>query len=1247
MMKRPTFVLLPAQLETNLIIPFWQEAIKIAQEKDFNLIISNGKQCDYPSPFYPYFNDAQENITYDILNPERMDGMVILSSVVLPFLNKEERKFFISKFSQVPILNVGYEIENTFSLLVDNKAGIREIIRHLVMKHKRTRIAFLKGTESSEDAQIRFAAYRSALEECGLSLDEKLIVNGQFIREDGINAIRTLLDERRMSFDALVCANDYMAIAAIDELIRRGISVPDDIAVTGFDNINLAQYHIPSLTTVNQPLGSMARVAFEWLYDLVANGKRGEETIRFVPAQMIVRQSCGCIPAMTENDMQENTDNGADSRTESDEGVIKGLAAILSVKKEEQENQKPKLKKLADCFFAAVKARDADIFLSWLYSYLVQEILHNDNELLYDVITDMKTYFCRDLTEEEKTWPESLFAKAQIILNGIVRMKWGYNQSIIRVTNTYTRNFMHRMSTISDQAGLLGIVADFLSPFNIECCFVTFYIKGLAKRTAKLTWEVPEQSQLVLSSYKDGKTIYAGDGTVFPTRELLPANFYPDSDKPFVVFMRPLYNRGIHFGNIFVIGPNIDPEIYAFFHAIICTGLMSVYLLEEKARHAALLEENKRKLEIANEKLTELDRMKTDFIQNITHEFRSPLSIIINSADLALKYGKSGENTPEQRFNIIYDSALKLNANIDKLLDLAKMDSYKLNLNITPVNLYFFLNDIADFYKSVATFSDIRIDADLSRIRGMEDFYSDRDKLEDIFNNIFSNALKFADQEAGEIRFRAESDPQFVTIIISDNGIGIEKQYLDTIFERFIQVESGRNKHYKGTGIGLAFARQLTELLKGKIRVESEGKNKGASFILEFHRGKEIFSGQAIENDSPAESEAPKRDRIKRLIKAELTESKVEKRLEAFLIDLNKDTEFDFRKAVILLVEDNNSILNIEKEYLENEGYVNFILARDGVQGVEAVYRYHPDLIVCDYNMPGMRGDEFHDELCNAPEFKQLPFIFLTVLNNKDFIKERKQKGAIAYLLKPVDESELILTVNLHLKRYMELKESLYLATVDQLTGLANKKNLTNKLMERVALRKYRHLSLIFIDIDHFKDVNDTYGHQTGDEVLKRLGELINGMKRDYDIAGRYGGEEFLLILPETNQHEALEVAKKIKDTISAIRIGTGRGTVRITASFGISSLIDNHRQIESTLNIDSLESVYTIQDPQTTDWDKINLQKKMIGEALLKLADDALYRAKKNYCDSCGNTVKEHVRHCPFCRSVKIKNGRNRIIVS
>jgi diguanylate cyclase (GGDEF)-like protein len=1257
MRDRPTFALFTPQMEFGFIVPLWQEAIKVAQEKDFNLIICNGRVCNLP-----YLDHMQENVAYDTIAPEKIDGIVIYSAMVLSAINKDEQKSFVKKYAPLPVISVGLKIEDTYSLLLDNKKGIKELVRHLIEQHNRKKIAFLKGRESSEEAQARFDAYIETLGEYGLPVNEELIVPGNFLGSDGVDAVRILLDERKVSFDALVCANDYMALAACDEFIRRGLSVPDDISITGFDNVPQAQTNMPSLTTVDQPLHITSRMAFEWMYNLVINGAQQEEKLRFVPNQVFIRETCGCVPLLQKFEQADKPESGLDMNTNRGKGLLAELFGIFKIKEKEQHGLKTELEHLVFQFQTALKTKEQQIFLKPFYKFLVKEILYDDEEVLSTAFFNMKLLLIRDLTKtEEKTWCESLFYNAQMLLRDIILLQRGYKQSQLGDMYYRFKIFTQAISTVTNLNELLNITASTITDLNellniagknisalaMDRCFITLYKDGNVKRKSKLAWEIPEHSQLVMMTNKKQMTVYQGDGPVFASKEILPGELFYNRKEHFIWVIRPLYSREMHFGNIIFSGALIDGELYDTLHGVICTGLMSVYLLEERAKHTALLEEHRLQLEAANEKLTELDRMKTNFIQNITHEFRSPLSIIMNSADLALKYDKLLDSQLKSRFNIIYNATLRLNANIDKLLDLAKMDSHKMQLHIAPVNLNYFLTEVVDFYKSVASISHIRIESELDNVKGISDFYSDQDKLEDVINNIFSNALKFVDQKRGKIVVKTECSEKSILITIKDNGVGIEKDQLDKIFERFVQSDSGRNSRFKGTGIGLSFAQQLMVLLKGRIWAESEGENKGTTFFLEFPRGKEVFPPDAVEDEPVSNIDAGKREKMKLLIQSEIGGINAEQQqIEVMLKSLNKEAEFDYRKAIILIVEDNQAIMNIEEEYLEKAGYVNFLRAGNGKQGLEAIYRYHPDIVICDYNMPGMRGDQLHDTVYNDPAFKLMPFIFLTAINSKELIKERKEKGAIAFLVKPVEESDLVLTVDTHLKRYMSLKESLYLSRVDSLTGLANKKTLHNALTERVMLRKYYHLSLVFFDIDHFKIVNDTYGHQTGDEVLMALGKIIADTKRDYDIAGRYGGEEFLLLLPETNQKQALEVAKKIKSIITAMEIKTEKGTLKITVSCGISSLIDNSRIIESLLKIQSLEDIYNISDVKAANWEEIDKIKVRVGETLLKLSDKALYEAKNDYCGSCGYMIKDNNQPCPICHASDIRAGRDRIVL-
>ena len=348
-------------------------------------------------------------------------------------------------------------------------------------------------------------------------------------------------------------------------------------------------------------------------------------------------------------------------------------------------------------------------------------------------------------------------------------------------------------------------------------------------------------------------------------------------------------------------------------------------------------------------------------------------------------------------------------------------------------------------------------------------------------------------------------------------------------------------------------------------------------------------------------------------------------------------------------MDDNRQIRDIILEYLSISGFKNFITASDGVQGVEAAYTYRPDMVICDYTMPHMRGDEFHDEIVNNPDFKRTPFIFVTALADKHVIIERKKRGALSYLTKPIDKDDLLATVELHMKKYMDFKATLQLAALDELTGLNNRSNIWKLCKTRLKIQEYSQLSIIFIDIDHFKKVNDRYGHQTGDRILQQLGKTIKDAIRSCDLAGRYGGEEFLIILPDTGMEQAEFIAKRIRQEIKIIQTKHNQDSIFITASFGISSLENNSEYISKKLGITHLSKIYSTASEKNPDWEKKNEMKMKLVDILIKIADMALYEAKSTTCKKCNfkslqaDIFKDNT--CPQCKSRDLIIGRDKII--
>ena len=236
------------------------------------------------------------NFIYDFLTQAKIDGVLALAGSLSNYAGLARFREWLKRFAHVPVVTVGIDVPDVASVWVDNGIGIHSVVSHLVTAHGKRRIAFVRGPEASPEAETRRQAYRRALEEQGIQKDDRLVVPGGFERENGSAAISTLLDERRFTtatLDAVVGVNDETALGAIEELTRRGISVPQPIAVVGFDDARSARTGNPPLTTVSQRIDFQASAATRTLLDAIASG-RGAVGTKLDP-ELVVRASCGCV----------------------------------------------------------------------------------------------------------------------------------------------------------------------------------------------------------------------------------------------------------------------------------------------------------------------------------------------------------------------------------------------------------------------------------------------------------------------------------------------------------------------------------------------------------------------------------------------------------------------------------------------------------------------------------------------------------------------------------------------------------------------------------------------------------------------------------------------------------------------------------------------------------------------------------------------------------------------------------------
>ena len=391
----------------------------------------------------------------------------------------------------------------------------------------------------------------------------------------------------------------------------------------------------------------------------------------------------------------------------------------------------------------------------------------------------------------------------------------------------------------------------------------------------------------------------------------------------------------------------------------------------------------------------ETDKMKSSFFANISHEFRTPLTLILGPAE---KISSKTSDDIVKDANIIKRNSRRLLQLINQLLDLSKLESGKLKLEASKGNIVSFVKGVTLSFESLSEEKDIALD--LQAEKEFIELYFDREKMMKILTNILSNAFKFTSEEGAITVSVMETDQKSVEIKIRDTGIGIAEEEIPKLFDRFYQVDSTHTREYEGTGIGLALTKELVELHRGTISVESkkeETNHKGTGWT-------EITVLLPLGKDHLTEDEIIKE--VKN-IEPDIYTKSVTKETENVepILNVMQEGALQGEKTIVLVVEDNYDMRQYIKEALNNEYIVEE--AVNGEQGVRKAEKIIPDLIVSDMMMPKMDGNELVKILKNDERTSHIPVIILTAKAGQENKLEGLEIGADDYLTKPFEIKEL------------------------------------------------------------------------------------------------------------------------------------------------------------------------------------------------------------------------------------------------
>lgn len=287
--------------------------------------------------------------------------------------------------------------------------------------------------------------------------------------------------------------------------------------------------------------------------------------------------------------------------------------------------------------------------------------------------------------------------------------------------------------------------------------------------------------------------------------------------------------------------------------------------------------------------------------------------------------------------------------------------------------------------------------------------------------------------------------------------------------------------------------------------------------------------------------------------------------------------------AKILVVDDHPGNIRIIAAMLQHQ--YTILAANNGLRAIKIAEDTHPDLILMDIMMPEMDGFTVCETLKKNPHTKDIPIIFITAKTEIDDVVKGFSIGGCDYISKPFNPEELFARVNTHielknsrelLQKYineLEIKnrELDSMSKTDYLTELANRRFMTTRLKEETARgeRTGEKFSILMCDIDNFKKVNDTYGHEIGDLVIKKVANSIKSVVREYDVVSRWGGEEFLILLINTNIIAAEKAAEKIREEIEHNKFAIDNGSFKVTISIGVTEYLNEFSISENVNNAD------------------------------------------------------------------------------
>jgi phosphoserine phosphatase RsbU/P len=536
----PSLALLLDWLEDEYQNTVMRGALDAAHDRGVQLICFSGGVLDSPVR-----DGLRRNKVFELATPQSVGGVIALGGTLGNHSGPERLAEYCKRFAPLPQCCIGIRLAEMPSVLVDNEVGMREAIVHLIQVHGRKRLFFIRGPRMNEEAESRFAVYKRTLAEHGIPFEDALNHVGDFQPEAGYQAVCSALDAG-VQFDAVVAANDSMAMGALRALAERGRNVPADVAVTGFDDVEEARYLDPPLTTVRQPLYEQGKEAVRLVVALMQGDKRAKDVL--LRTELVTRSSCGCVGADV-GGMRVDTGSAFSFEAQLIQRRTVVMADLLRTSRATLGGLRAGWEgRLLNALVDELNAAPPGAFIA-NYSELLQQASQTENpfEAWHDVLSTLRRHCLAMLThdvERSRRAEDAFQAGRRLVSSHIERAQASKRIDAERLTRRMARVGAALLATF-DEAALFEACREQIPTLGVTAVYLVRYRD-----------DPPGHAELVFGhDAKNPELVVEPQEQVFPQGRLLPLTVKEEGSRDALV-VEPLFFRDYSIGYaVFGFGP--------------------------------------------------------------------------------------------------------------------------------------------------------------------------------------------------------------------------------------------------------------------------------------------------------------------------------------------------------------------------------------------------------------------------------------------------------------------------------------------------------------------------------------------------------------------------------------------------------------------------------------------------------------------------------------------------------------------